>query len=214
MGRALGVVLLMLVVGAGGGFAVAELSEDAPRTIDHVTPVPAEPSVPTPSAPEVLPDPGAPPLAVNVPTRATHLSTGVHGFGLTVDQPVGWRRNRLAETWTWAVPTNPTNTYLLRVSILAGNHQSVAVAKAARLSAFADAEAEGNLSDFVVESQTPDTFIATYINDGYRRVAMERIVSFDGGASAYAVVAMTGREVDREGLTDLVERTADSMVAD
>jgi hypothetical protein len=214
MGRALGLVLLMLVVGLAGGFAFAEMSHEEPRTASHATPVPAEPSVPTPSTPEVLPDPDVPPLAVSLPTRATHLSTGKHGFGLTVDQPVGWRRNQLAETWTWAVPTNPTNTYLLRVSILAGGHQSVAVAKAARLSAFADAVAEGNLSDFTVESQTPDTFIATYVNDGYRRVTMERIVSFDQGDSAYAVAAVTGRQVDREGLTDLVQRTADSMAPD
>jgi hypothetical protein len=212
MGRALVVVLVMLVAGLAGGFAFGELSNDGPGATAHPTPVPADPSVPTPASIVVLPDPDSPPLPVNVPTRTTHLSTGRSGFGLTVDQPVGWRRNHLGETWTWAVPTNPINTYLLRVTILAGGHQSIAVAKQARISAFEDAVAQGNLSDFVVESQTADTFIASYINDGYRRVTMERIVPSEPGGSAYAVAAATGREVDREGLTDLVQRTAGSMV--
>jgi hypothetical protein len=214
MGRVLVLVLVLLVAGAAGGYTLGELNEDRPRILGHAAPVPADPSVPTPSTPEMLPDPTNPALAPNVPTRSTHLSTGRHGFGMTLEQPVGWRRNQLGETWTWAVPTNPINTYVLRVSILAGRHESVGVAKDSRLNAYENAEADGNLSDFTVESQTADTFIATYVDDGYLRVAMERIVSFDGGDSAYAVAAVTGRERDREGLTDLVQRTADSMVPD
>ena len=211
MGRVLGLVLLMVATGLAGGYAVAELSEERPRTLEgHASPLPAEPSVPTPSTVEALPDPDVPPLAVNVPTRPTHLSTGPRGYGLTVNQPVGWRRNRLGETWTWAVPTNPTNTYLLRVTIIAGRHQSVGVTKDNRLAALRAAEAEGNLVDLTIESDTPDTFIATFVADGYRRVTMERFVSF-GGGSAYATVAVTGRERDRGGLTDLVQRTANSM---
>jgi hypothetical protein len=217
MARALVVVLAMLVAGLAGGYAFGELRDEDPGTASHATPLPAEPSVPIPAAPDVLPDPDSPPLPVNLPTRPTHLSTGSHGYGLTVDEPIGWRRNHLGEAWTWAVPENPTNTYVLRVTILAGLHQSVAVAKAARISALLDAVAQGNLEDFHVESQTGDTFIATYVNDGYRRVTMERIISDSFGPvdrGAYAVAAVTGREVDREGLTDLVQRTADSMVPD
>ena len=211
MGRVLGLVLLMVATGLAGGYAVAELSEEGPRTLTgQASPLPAEPSVPTPSAVEVLPDPDTPPLAVNLPTKRTRLSTGRSGYVLHVDQPVGWRRHRSEATWTWAVPTNPLNTYRLRVVILAGSNHSVSVAKNTRINAFEEAEADGNLSDFNVESQTADTFIATYIDDGYLRVTMERIVAFEG-ESAYAAAAVTGREEDRPGLTDLVQRVANSM---
>ena len=212
MGRLLGLVLLLLVLGLAGGYAYGELSMDEPRTARDASPVPAEPSVPMPSTPAVLPDPDVPPLAVNLPTKRTRLSTGRNGYVLRLDQPLGWSRTQLSsdDTWSWVVPTNPTNTYRLRVAIIADNHQSVSVTKDARISAFEEAVADGNLSDFTVESQTVDTFIATYIADGYRRVTIERMVAFDGG-SAYAVAAVTGREVDREGLTDLVQRTAESM---
>lgn len=210
MGRALGLVLLLLVGGLAGGFAYGELSKDEPRTVSSATPVPADPSVPTPSAAQVLPDPDVAPLAVNLPTKTTRLSTGRNGYSIRVDQPVGWLRNQDGVTWTWAVPTNPTNTYLLRVKIVAGANQSVSVVKDGRILAFEEAVANGDLSDFTVESETADTFIATFIHDGYRRVTMERIVAFEG-SSAYASAAVTGREADRAGLFDLVQRTADSM---
>ena len=210
MGRALGLVLLVLVAGVAGGYAYGELREDDPVTVSRATPVPAEPSVPTPATPEVLPDPDVPPLAVNLPTRRTRLTTGRSGDVLRVDQPIGWSRKSSDETWTWAVASNRTNTYRHRVAIIAGAHQSVSVAQNARILAFEEAEANGYLSNFTSESQTADTFIATYIDGGYLRVTMERIVAFEG-SSAYAAAAVTGREVDRQGLTDLVQRTAESM---
>ena len=54
----------------------------------------------------------------------------------------------------------------------------------------------------------------SYIDlQGYFRVEMDRFVVLDDTDDAYAVVAVTGRDVDRRGIEDLLVRTAQSMVA-
>lgn len=213
MWRVLGLVLVLLAVGVGAGYVVADATRPDPVAVDRPIPVPAEsPAHPTPPAVEVLPDPDTPALEPNVPTERVRLRTDDHV--LFVNQPTGWRRHRLGNDWHWAVKENPVNTYKLRVGITKGLNASVTVAKVARIAAFEDAVANGDLSDFALESQTDDTLIATYVADGYLRVTMERWVSFGDSNIAYAVVAVSGRSVDRTGLLDLLERTTASMSPD
>lgn len=213
MWRVLGLVLVMLVVGVGAGYVVAEATHEEPVAADRVEPVPAEsPAYPTPPAVDVLPDPDTPPLEPGIPTERIRLRTdGGRGQTLFVDQPTGWRRHRLADNWHYAVAGNPVNTYTMRVGLTEGLHQSVAVAKAARIAAFEDAVANGDLENFTVESQTDDTLIATYVADDHVRLTMERWVAFGDSNIASAVGAVTGRMVDRTGLMDLLERTTASM---
>ena len=213
MWRVLGLVLVMLLLGVGAGYVVAGATHEEPVVADRAGPVPAEsPAYPTPPVFDVLPDPDTPPLEPGIPSERVRLRTDRdRGQTLFVDQPTGWTNRRLGDNWHWAIDENPLNTYVLRVGLTEGLHQSVAVAKAARIAAFEDAEANGDLENFTIETQTDDTLIATYIADDHLRLTMERWVAFGDSNIASAVVAVTGRTVDRTGLMDLLERTTASM---
>ena len=214
--RVIGLFLVLLLLGAGAGYAWAAASEDGPVSAGAPTPVAAvSPVAPTMPVLDVLPDPTEPPLAADLPTEETVLRDSRKSPALRLDQPVGWRVSHVAGSdWNWAVEGNSLNTYKLRVGIIKGRHLSVRAAKASRIAAYQEAEDDGNLLDFAVESDLDDTFIATYVDQGYLRVTMERYVVLDDTDEAYAVVAVTGREVDRAGLTDLLTRIAMSMVAE
>ena len=62
----------------------------------------------------------------------------------------------------------------------------------------------------MVEERVDDGFTATYLDAGHQRVSMERWLPQPDSAQAYATIAVTGRESDREGMADLLERVAAS----
>lgn len=211
--RALGLAAVLLCVGVAGGYAVADRTAPEPASDATLEPVPAvSPAVPTPPQRDVLPDPDTEPLEPDLPSSSLDLRVGPRSAGVTVDVPDGWTMNRIADTnmWNFVKPGNPLNTYTLRVNIVRGQNVSTAAAKAGRIVALQEAEANGGLEDFEITAQTDDTFEATYFDGGYLRVTMEKWVSFDD-THAYAEAAVTGRTVDQEGLRDLLTRTVDSM---
>jgi len=212
--RALGVAVVLLCVGVAGGYAVADRRQEAPVTDDRLTPVPAvSPSVPTPAVPTYAPDPDIPPLTTaDLATEIIPLRLDPGGPGVRVAVPVGWQQNRPEgkDFWTFAEPSNLHNTYSLRVTILSSGTASKKAAMAARIAALEDAEANGDIQDFVVTVQTDDTFEATYVADDHLRFTTERFVSF-GGSEASASVAVTGRKVDKPAMGDLLAQTVTSL---
>jgi hypothetical protein len=212
--RALGVAVVLLCVGVAGGYAVADRTEDEPVRSGSLEPVPAvSPAVPTPDVPTYVPDPDYPPLTTaGLTTEPVKLRLDPDGAGVRVSVPVGWRSNRPASTnlWNFVPPGDAQGTYLLRVTIVRGLNQSIAAAMAGRIAALQGAEADGNLEDFKVTAQTDDTLEASYVDHGHLRLTTERWVSFDG-STAYASVAVTGREVDQAGLGVLLSRTITSL---
>ncbi len=212
----IGIFLVLLLLGAGAGYALASATTAEPGRAAGPAPVDAEsPSAPIEDPREILPDPTDPPLGLDLETQEAVLRDGRRAPALKLQEPVGWRRTHVpGSDWNYAVEGNSTNTYKLRVGILKGSHVSVDAALASRLVAYEAAEGDGNLEDFEVEDRSADTFIATYLDGGYLRVTMERFVVLDDSDEVYAVVAVTGREVDRPGLTDLLIRTAGSMEAE
>ena len=126
--------------------------------------------------------------------------------------PDGWRVNHSSYTWTFAKEGNPINTYGLRIQLLFGLRQSIAVVKGARIAALEQSQQDGNLFELDVSENSDNAFEASYIDNGnHRRVTTERYVAFEDD-TAYVVVAATGRTVDMEGVRDLVSRTAESLV--
>jgi hypothetical protein len=212
--RALGVAAVLLCVGVAGGYAVADRSEDEPVQSSTLSPVPGvSPAVPTPVAPSYSPDPDDPPLTTSgLVTEPVKLRLDPEGAGVKVDIPVGWQSSRPASTnfWNFVDPDASPGTYVLRVTIVRGANVSIPAAMAQRIAALEDAEANGGLSDFQVTAQTDDTMEASYVDGGHLRLTTERWVSFDG-STAYASVAVTGREVDQAGLGDLLGRTITSL---
>ena len=210
--RALGVAVVLLCVGVAGGYAVADMRQPEPVHSDELGPVEAEsPAVPTTPPHVVLPDPDTPALEADLPLTADVLRLPHRGRGVAAEVPTGWQTSHSSDTWTFAKPGNLRNTYGLRIQLVFGQRQSVAVVKGARLAALQQAVRDGNMFELDVANETDDYFEATYIDGGdHRRVTAERYLEFDD--VAYVVIAATGRVIDTAGLRDLVARIADSVV--
>lgn len=198
-------ILLGAVVGVAVGALAAHLREPEPRALATAAPVPAvSPSYPVDPPAPVDPDPDTPALQPDLPDHLELI--GGSPFGLRLPVPDGWTStNSATGEWKWASPDQPDDhAYFLRVRLVSG-FQTRESAIADRLDAL---DAASDVEDLVVESRDEDGFTATYVTDRHRRVAMERYLTFDG-TTAYAVVAVVGRERDRAGMADLVERIAD-----
>lgn len=201
-------VALVLLAGAGAaaGYVVAQDEEPLPTTFATPESVPAaSPGFPV-NVYDVEDDPDAPPLAKKIDLHEEGFGAG--GFRLRAPVPDGWRRVRLSgnNQWNFTVADNPLNTYLLRIGILAGERRTTGVAAGARLLALRAQEADGNSENLIVEEQSDTGFVATAIIGGYQRVIMERFLTVPGNTSAYFTVVMNGREVDREAMTELLDR--------
>lgn len=211
--RVLVVALVLLCAGVAGGYAVADHSQEQPVSSDTLQPVPAaSPVVPTPPEQTYLPDPGIDPLKTDLSSAPRDLRVSRRGLGVSVNVPDGWLENQVTDTnmWVFVGPDNTRNTYTLRVTIVRSLNVSKTIAKATRIGALQESEANGGIEDLTITADVGDTFEATYVSGGYLRVTMEKFVSFDG-SHAYASAAVTGRAVDREGLRDLLTRTIESM---
>ena len=194
--------LLLALLGAAAGYGLAGLLRDAPAAIDAAPLAASSPSFPTDPTVEVSPDPGFP--ALEPPLRVKPERVGSKAFGVTVPAPDGWERTDtdLVES-KWAPPGAPLNTYLLRVKIVSGQRLTIDRALEQRRSAL-----ESVVTQFDLEYQTSSTFVATYVHDHYRRLAMERFLSLDGSDNAFVTIAVIGRLSDRAGLNDLLERVS------
>lgn len=194
---------LLAVLGAVGGYLLVGRLEPAPEQIRVAAPVPGEsPSYPADPEVEVLPDPDTPPVEPALPLHEARL--GTPAFGVTVPVPDGWARTNDDLTQAkWEPPGAPLNTYLLRVKIVSGLHLTVEQALQQRVEAL-----ESVVSEWDLEARTDDTFVASYVNDSYRRLAMERYLSL-GTSGAYVTIVMVGRLSDRVGMADLLERVTD-----
>lgn len=205
--RLLGVALVLAVAGLAGGWYASDAISEEPATIDVLSPVIGRsPSFPSDPPVNVLPDPTTATLSAALPHHRERV--GTKGFGLRLPVPDGWGRTdtSLSEA-KWFLPNAPLNTYLLRVKIVSGLHQSVEMALGDRRVTLASV-----VTDFDLESVTADTFVASYVNDNYRRLAMERFIAKDG--EVFATIAVIGRLSDRDGLQDLLERVTDGLVLD
>lgn len=202
--RWIGLTLALALLGLAAGYAAGTLSRDAPTAFAVITPVPAQdPSVPVIPV-EVLPDPTTPPpLAPGIALRPR--TVGTSPFDLTVPVPRGWVQTApTSGEWRWYPPPGLTlNTYFLRVRQIGNSYQPITVARDERIADLEDADA---VDDFHLEERTAGGFVATYVSDQHRRVAMEQFLGSGGSDTAYAWVALIGREADREGLADLFRR--------
>jgi hypothetical protein len=211
--RVAGVAVVLLAVGAAGGYVAADRTQPEPVALDLPQPVPAvSPAVPTPPAVSLLPDPSTPALAPSVPLERVELRSSRRGPGLAVEVPVGWVVNKELEgdpVWNVGPPESLNYTYKLRIAFVAGAHQAVGVAKMTRKAELASAEDNNDISDVTYLAETEEAFIATYVQGDHLRVTMERWLT-RGSETAYADISVTGRKVDQDGLSDLLDRVAAS----
>lgn len=204
MGKRAGAVVLALVaLGAAGGYAFGTLRGQETVTFTDATPIVAvSPSHPVDPV-EVLPDPDFPVLRPGLDVEPARVGTGP--FDLSLPVPEEWAQSSpTAGEWRWYPPPGQVlNTHFLRVRLISNQHQPIAGDVDARLAALRAAD---EVRDFTLVSRTAHGFVAEYVNDGYRRIAMESYVAAGGSDTAFAWIALVGRESDREGMADLFDR--------
>ena len=200
--RWIGLTLALALLAAAAGYLVGDARRGDPTTFAAAEPVTsADPSWPAEPVP-VVPDSTFPPLGTGLRTHSE--TVGNPPFSLRLPIPDGWvRTNPAAGEWRWYPNARTTvNVYFLRVRLVGNQHKPTATAVSERLSALRGA---AEVADLVVESTTPGGFTATYVADGHLRVAMEDFTA-TAGDTAYASIALVGREIDRTGMVDLFPR--------
>lgn len=211
-GRLVGAVLGLAVlagIGVTTGYAVGQSRVEEPTSFAAPMAVPAaQPSFPV-NVYAVEPDPATDPLETGLPMQEARFRAG--GFKLRAPVPVGWRRVDVSSDRSqFSVASNPQNTYLLRIEILAGDTQSTGVQARSRIDALRSQEADGNAENLIIEDESETGFTYTAIDiGGFQRVGIERFATMPGNSSAYFAVAVTGREVDREGMLALIDRVVE-----
>lgn len=195
------VLVVAAVAGVAGGALLAGLLRDEPAAIGAAAPVPAvSPAYPVDPPPEVDADPDMASLPTGIPLHPVEV--GIAPFGLRLPVPVGWTRsNSLPGEYKWRPPDFEDNGYFLRVRLITG-FQTLESAVQDRLDAL---DGAGDVQQLSVDARDDRGFTVSYVSERHRRVAVERFLSFNG-STAYAVVAVIGRERDALGLADLAAR--------
>ena len=158
----------------------------------------------------MLEDPEYPTLEPGLP--ASRRLVGTSPFAISLPVPRGWVRSDStageARFYPEAYSEDIKNTYFVRVRLVANQYLSVAAQLDTRIHALSTAS---GIEGFTLESRSFDALVATYVSEGYRRVAMEQYVAQPGQDTAFAYVAVIGREQDRDGLADLLDRLVSGL---
>jgi hypothetical protein len=197
-------LVLLIAIGAVGGYAGAWAWQDRPDVSGVAEPVAAaSPSVPVDPAPLILPDPEAPTLEPGIPTHEEVVGSGA--FAVTAPVPDGWNRTDLGPAEArWGVPDIPLNTYVLRVEQVTSQRESIDDILTDRIE-----QLDQTSEDLVVVDQTSDSLEFTYLSDGYLRFGFLRWLDLAGSGHADLEIAVTGREQDVKGARALVETVAE-----
>ncbi|MSZ77117.1 MAG: hypothetical protein F2667_08445 [Actinobacteria bacterium] len=210
--RAVGVVLVLAALGAAGGIGLAQAQDEQPVALDTVAPVVGTgPTYPRDPRVRVLPDPDFPILARGLATKQVRI--GIAPYTLTFDVPKGWSRfDSTFGEWRWYPPDWVKNTYFIRVRLIGNQFRTVADALQDRIDDLSGADA---VTDFHLDYQSADTFVASYLTAEHRILTMERYIgSDDSPGTAYASLAVIGRMVDRDGMTALLESLTASATSE
>lgn len=207
-GRGLGAVLVLALIGVAGGYAAARELAPAPAAVAVAAPVPASsPSIPVDPERPYAADIDYPPLRPSLPYRRHVL--GQPGYQQwTYRTPRGWTptiENGDPNELRWRPADEPTiGGYSLRVKLVFEHkttQQMVAQKLAAMQSGYQDVEILGQTEDtlsFAYRDPTRDT----------QRFNTFRWFSLPGSDEALFEMSVVGREVDRDGLDDLLEQVS------
>jgi hypothetical protein len=203
-----GGLLVLLVVGAVGGYAAATLRQEQPVTSGTPRPVPARsPSVPVLPTPAYAQDIAYPPLSPDLTYREHRI--GVPPYRWAYDVPVGWSPQPVAFAETrWRPADEPTTGgYSLRVKII-NEHRTNEEMVAEKLGAM-----QAGYDDVNVIEQTTDTLSFSYREPGTNRLRFNTFQWFTpvGGATAEFEMSVVGRRVDVPGLEQLLDHVAASV---
>lgn len=209
--RGLGAVLVLVLLGAAGGFAVGHVLEDAPAVVAIAAPVPASnPSLPFDPIRRFAPDIDYPPLLPSLEYRR-HV-VGQKGFQQWVyDAPRGWTptvENGDPDEIRWRPADEPVvGGFSLRVKLVF-EHKTKAQMVAQKLAAM-----QAGYDDVQILGQTQDLLSFSYRDpdSNTQRFNTFRWFSLPASDEALFEMSVVGRAVDQDGLDDLMEQVAQSI---
>lgn len=208
--RALGMLLTLTVLGGVAGWAWADAAASPRRSGDTPQPLAASrPALPYTPPEKTKPDPDVEPVPASMAYHQEEFGTPRRG-GVLVEVPDGWVREVFDDPRTvrWSPPDAPgSGGYVVRLTLAQENRTLVQKVATRPV----ELEQQSGLTDLEVLSTSPDTLIASFILDGYRRLTVIRWVSLDGDGLVDVEIAASGRLLDRPGLEALVVEMAGSL---
>ncbi|MEO6510386.1 MAG: hypothetical protein ABIO16_05295 [Nocardioides sp.] len=200
------VLALLLALGAGGGFGASWALRENLRDDGAASPVAAaSPSLPVDPVPELFPDPDFPPLEPGV--ELVRQRVGAGDFGLSLERPVGWRfsPNSLTE-WQWRPPDFESFGYYMRVEQVISNRRSIDWTLDRRIDELVEDE-----TNVIIRSQTADSLHFTYVTSNHLRHGFLKWLDLTGSDNAQVEISVSGRADDVPGMSELINRVAESM---
>ncbi|HEV2796704.1 MAG TPA: hypothetical protein VGV65_03720 [Nocardioides sp.] len=199
------VLTLLLALGVGGGFGASWALGEHATGRGAAAPLAASPSLPVDPVPELLPDPEFDPLQPGIELVEQRVGTG--DFGLSLEVPSGWRftTNSLTE-WQWRPRDFKTFGYYMRVEQVISNRRSIDWTLDRRIDELVEDE-----QAVTVRSQGDGSLHYTYVTSNHLRHGYLTWLDLTGSDNAQVEIAVTGRAADVPGMSELIDRVADSM---
>jgi hypothetical protein len=201
------VLVALVVLGAGSGYAAAAQIRDTTIGVGVPAPVPAErPELPIEEPRPLTPDPDDPPLLPGIAMTTSTLGAGK--FEISFPAPVGWSTNANATNeWKWKKPGTSNNTYVMRIEQIDSQDITIEDAIDIRIERL-----RAEQQDVVIRDRGADTLEYTYrSNEGNARHSFMRWLDLDESGQADVEIVVHGREVDVDGARDLIRRVGDGM---
>jgi hypothetical protein len=206
--RGVGALLVLALIGAAGGYLVADLRAPTTSSAARASPVPAQsPSIPVDPERPFAEDITYPPLALGLDYRPHTI--GDPPFQWTYEAPRGWKATEEGlDEIRWRPRDEPEiGGFSLRVK-LSTEHKSKADMVTQKLAAM-----QAGYEDVEILGQTPDRISFSY-RDATRntqRFNTFRWFSLPGEDEARFEMSVVGREVDLPGLEELFEQVGASV---
>jgi hypothetical protein len=201
------VLVVLLAIGVGGGYAASAQSRDGSIGSGVPAPVPAQaPEMPVEAPQPPVPDPTDPPLEPDIAMAPQKVGTGK--FEITFPAPVGWSTNANASNeWKWKKPGTSNNTYVMRIEQI--NSQDITIEDAINIRI---ERLRAEQDDVVIVDRGAETLEYTYrSNEGNARHSFMRWLDLDSSGQADVEIVVHGREADVPGTRDLIRRVAEGM---
>nr|WP_300047927.1 hypothetical protein [uncultured Nocardioides sp.] len=201
------VLVALLAIGVGGGYAASAQSRDGSIGSGVPAPVPAQaPEMPVEAPQPPVPDPTDPPLEPDIAMAPQKVGTGK--FEITFPAPVGWSTNANASNeWKWKKPGTSNNTYVMRIEQI--NSQDITIEDAINIRI---ERLRAEQDDVVIVDRGAETLEYTYrSNEGNARHSFMRWLDLDASGQADVEIVVHGREKDVPGTRDLIRRVAEGM---
>ena len=200
-------LVALLALGAGGGYAASAQSRDTTIGTGVPAPVPAQrPEMPVEAPRPYAPDPDDPPLEPGIEMTTTTRGTGK--FEITFPAPTDWSTNvNASNEWKWKKPGTSNNTYVMRIEQIDSQDITIEDAIDIRIERL-----EREQADVDILERGADSLEYTYrSNEGNARHSFMRWLDLDLSGQADVEIVVHGRERDVPGARDLIRRVADGM---